>query len=154
MTAHESLESPVHEGIQSKFSEAPACSNTQEPSSRFTGVALDELLVIEVCAGSTHLTKTYKKLELHIMTLDLTVPSQLQLLLDLIVAERDKLLLVFIAPPCGTSRARGRPIESLLLHRRGAPQPLRIVDQPDGKDNLSGTDKLKTELANQLYSAI
>ena len=69
------------------------------------------------------------------MTLDLTVPSQLQLLLDLIAAEKDKLLLVFIAPPCGTaSRARGRPIKPSLLQGRKAPQPLRTDDQPDGKD--------------------
>ena len=64
MTAHESLESPVREGIHSKFSEVPACSNTQEPSSRFTDVVLDELLVTEVCAGSTRLTKTCRKFEL------------------------------------------------------------------------------------------
>lgn len=90
-----------------------------------------------------------------IMTLDLTVPSQLQLLLDIVVAERDKLLLVFKAPPCGTaSRARGRPIKPSLLQGRRARQPLRTDEQPDGKDNLSGIDKLKTELANQLYSAI
>ena len=89
------------------------------------------------------------------MTLDLKVPSQLQLLLDLIVAERDDLLLVFIAPPCGTaSRARGRPIKSSLLRGRRAPQPLRTDDQPDGKDNLSGTDTLKTELVTQLYATI
>ena len=70
MTAHESLESPVHEGIQSNFSEAPACSNTQEPSSRFTGVALDELLVTEVCACSTRLTKTCRKFELRGLAID------------------------------------------------------------------------------------
>ena len=166
----ESSESPTHKEIPMHFSEAPACSNIQEPSHRFTNVALEELLVIEVCAGSARLTKTCRKLGLRelaidksverscgvdIMTLDLTVPSQLQLLLDLIAAEKDKLLLVFIAPPCGTaSRARGRPIKPSLLQGRKAPQPLLTDDQPDGKDNLSGTDKLKTELANQLYAAI
>ena len=126
--------------------------------------------MIEVCAGSARLTQTCRKLGIRgmaidkitsrscgidIMTLDLTVPSQLQLLLDIIVAERDRLLMVFIAPPCGTaSRARGRPVKSSLLRGRPAPQPLRTDEQPDGKDNLKGTDKLKTELANQLYAAI
>ena len=90
-----------------------------------------------------------------ILVLDLTVDSQLQLLLDVLGAEKDKLLLVFIAPPCGTaSRARGRPIKSSLLRGRKAPQPLRTDDQPDGIDGLQRTDKLKTELANQLYEAI
>ena len=90
-----------------------------------------------------------------ILVLDLTVHSQLQLLLDILRAEKDKLLLVFIAPPCGTaSRARGRPIKSSLLRGRKAPVPLRTDAQPDGKDGLCETDKLKTELANQLYDAI
>jgi hypothetical protein len=31
---------------------------------------------------------------------------------------------------------------------------LRTNWQPDGKDNLTGVDKLKTELANQLYDAL
>ena len=57
---------------------------------RFAGVAIDELLVIEICAGSARLTKTCRKLGIRglavdkitsrscgidIMTLDLTVPS-------------------------------------------------------------------------------
>ena len=152
------------------FSAQNSCNNTQGPSNRFSGVTLDELLVIEVCAGSARLTKTCRKSGLRglavdkstdrscgidIMTLDLTNPAQLQLLLDIIDAEKDKLLLVFIAPPCGTaSRARGRPIKASLLKGRKAPQPLRSDAKPDGKDNLTGTDKLKTELANQLYEAV
>ena len=89
------------------------------------------------------------------MTMDLTDPSQLQLLLDIIEAEKDKLLLMFIAPPCGkASRARGCPIRASLLKCRKAPQPLRSNAQPDGKDNLAGTDKLETVLANQLYDAV
>ena len=147
-----------------------SCSNPQGSTDRFSGVALEELLVIEVCAGSARLTKTCRKLGLRslaidkstdrscgvdIMTLDLTVSSQIQLLLDIITAEQDRLLMVFIAPPCGTaSRARGRPIKASLLKGKKAPQPLRSDLQPDGKDNLTGTDKLKTELANQLYAGI
>jgi len=89
------------------------------------------------------------------MALDLTIGSQLQLLLDIISAERERILMIFIAPPCGTaSRARGRPIKSSLLRGGKAPVPLRSDEQPDGLDNLQGTDKLKTELANQLYDAI
>ena len=76
-----------------------------------------------------------------IMTLDLTISSQLQLLLDIILAERDRLLMVFIAPPCGTaSRAKGRQIQSSLLKGRQVPQPLRTDEQPDGKDNLKSTE--------------
>eukprot|EP00435_Cladocopium_sp_Y103_P065553 s1396_g27.t1 len=140
------------------------CSNST------SGVAIEDLLVIEICAGSARLTKTCRKLGMRglavdkttdrscgidIMVLDLTISSQLQLLLDIIRAERDRILMIFIAPPCGTaSRARGRPTKSSLLRGRKAPVPLRTDEQPDGKDNLTGTDKLKTELANQLYAAI
>ncbi|CAL1147501.1 unnamed protein product [Cladocopium goreaui] len=49
---------------------------------------------------------------------------------------------------------RGRPIKSSLLRGRKAPAPLRSDLQPDGLDNLEGLDKLKTELANQLYEGI
>ena len=131
---------------------------------------MEELLVIEVCAGSARLTKTCRKLGLRglavdkvterscgidIMVLDLTVASQLQLLLDIVEAEKSRILMIFIAPPCGTaSRARGRPIKSSLLRGRKAPAPLRSDLQPDGLDNLEGLDKLKTELANQLYEGI
>ena len=148
-------------------------SNDQQLDSsplRFSNISIDELLCVEVCAGSARLTKTCRQMGLRglavdrskerscgtdILILDLTVDSQLQLLLDLLRAEKDKLLMVFIAPPCGTaSRARGRPIKSSLLKGRKAPVPLRTDAQPDGKDGLSKTDKLKTELANQLYDAI
>jgi len=83
------------------------------------------------------------------MTLDLTVSSQLQLLLDIIVVEKNRLLMVFIATSC----ARSRPVKSSLLRRRSANRPLRTVEQPEAKDNLTGIDKLKTEMANQLYAA-
>ena len=164
------VQCPDDQSQNSDFSFPTTCNKSQVKSNRFLGASIDELLVIEVCAGSARLTKTCRKLGLRglaidkitsrscgidIMTLDLTVRDQLQLLLDIIDAEKDKLLLVFIAPPCGTaSRARGRPIKSSLLKGRKAPQPLRTDSQPDGKDNLTGTDKLKTEMANQLYDAL
>ena len=140
------------------------------PPLRFHKLLLDELLVVEICAGSARLTKTCRKMGLRglavdhtkdrscgtdIFLVDLTVATNLQLLLDIISAERDKLLLVFIAPPCGTaSKARCRPIKTSLLRGRKAPVPLRTEAQPDGKDGLGHTDKVKTELANQLYDSI
>ena len=121
----------------------------------------------EIYAGSARLTKICRKLGLRglavdkvterscgidIMVLDLTVPSQRRLLLDVIEAEEHRILMIFFAPPCGTaSRAKGRPIKSSLLEGRKAPAPLRSDLPPDGLDNLEGLDKLKTELANQLW---
>ena len=80
-----------------------------------------------------------RSLGVDIMTLDLTVSSQLQLLLDIIVAEKDRLLMVFIATSC----ARSRPVKSSLLRRRSANRPLRTVEQPEAKDNLTGIDKYR-----------
>ena len=147
-----------------------AQSSTSSPPHRVFTVSIEELLVVEICAGSARLTKTCRQLGLRglavdrtkdrscgtdVLVLDLTDSAQLQLLLDVLRAERERLLMVFIAPPCGTaSRARGRPIKASLLRGRRAPDPLRTDAQPDGKSGLAHTDKLKTELANQLYDAI
>ena len=71
---------------------------------RFSEFSIDELLVVEICAGSARLTKTCRKIGLRglavdrskerscgtdILVLDLTVDSQLQLLLDVLGAEKD-----------------------------------------------------------------
>ena len=138
-----------------QFSDS-ANSQTCSPVSKFAGVSIEELLVIEICAGSARLTKTCRKLGLRglavdkiterscgidIMVLDLTIEPQLELLNDIIEAEKHRLLMIFIAPPCGTaSRARGRPIKSSLLRGRRAPVPLRSDLQPDGLDDLKGID--------------
>ena len=105
-------------------------SETSNPVQKFLGLSIDELLVIEICAGSARLTKTCRKLGLRglavdnsaerscgvdIMKLDLTDAAQLQLLLDIISADKDNILMIFMAPPCGTaSRARSRPIKALF----------------------------------------
>ena len=150
--------------------EEPCVVNSSTSTLQFSGINLEDILVIEVCAGSARLSKTCRKLGLRamaidkttsrgcgteILVLDLTIDSQLQLLLDIITAEKDRIVMVFIAPPCGTaSRARERPIKTTLLKNRRAPPPLRTDNMPDGKDGLTGPDKLKTEMANQLYQAI
>ena len=56
---------------------------------------------------------------------------------------------LFIAPPCGTcSRAR-----EILLPDTGAPcpAPLRTFEFPDGLPNLSGSNLVRVNKANQLY---
>lgn len=142
-------ESAVGVSKSDKVFHTTPCSNTQGLTDRFAGATVEELLVIEVCAGSARLTKTCRKFGLRDLAMDKSTDRSCGI--DIITAEQDKLLLVFIAPPCGTaSRARGRPIKASLLNGRKAPQPLRSDLQPYGKGNLTGTEKLKTELANQL----
>ena len=90
-----------------------------------------------------------------IMLLDLTLEQDLNILLQIISAEAGRIILVFISPPCGTaSKARERPIKSSLLFGRKQPEPLRSSTKPDQKDGLSGLDKFKTEMANQLYDSV
>eukprot|EP00435_Cladocopium_sp_Y103_P065100 s379_g27.t1 len=138
--------------------------------SKFSGLGLEEMLVVEICAGSARLTKTVRARGIRglavdktkdrscgtdIMLLDLTIEHDLNLLLQILSAERDRILLVFISPPCGTaSKARERPIAAPLLDGRKQPVPLRSHDRPDQKDGLAGLDKFKTEMANQLYEAV
>ena len=136
----------------------------------FYGLELQDLLVVEICAGSARLTKTVRKRGLRglaidkskdrgcgteIMILDLTLHHDVRLLLQILATEASRIALVFISPPCGTaSKARERPIRSSLLGGRKQPEPLRSKEKPDQKDGLSNTDKVKTELANQLYDAV
>ena len=89
------------------------------------------------------------------MVLDLTLEHDLRILLQLLRSESKRIALVFISPPCGTaSKARERPIKTSLLFGQKQPEPLRTSGKPDQKDILSGLDKVKTELANQLYEAV
>ena len=137
---------------------------------QFSGLDLQDLLVVEICAGTARLTKTVRAKGIRglavdksksrgcgteIMVLDLTVEHDIQLLLQIINAEAGRIVLVFISPPCGTaSKARERPIKASLLFGKKQPMPLRSADKPNQKDGLSGLDKYKTETANQLYDAV
>lgn len=155
---------------------SPHVDNTSPPrkasvaSHKWDNIPLDQLLILEICAGTARLSATARKQGLRalaidkrkarscgteIMLLDLSIPEQLESLLTIIRTEAHRILLVFISPPCGTaSRARERPIKSSLLRGRSPPRPLRSALQPDALDNLRSHDRMKVELANQLYAAV
>ena len=131
---------------------------------------LSKSLLIEVCAGSAVLSKAVKKAgmraipidktpkrasSIKIVCLDLTKPGQLVTLLQLLKSEKDNILLLWIAPPCGTaSRAREKPLPSFVRAGLKVPEPLRNDLFPDGLSHLSNTDKQKVEEANQLYEQV
>ena len=137
---------------------------------KFVGKQIGDLYILEICAGSARLSKaaldmgfmalaidhkTTRSCGVPIQVWDLEDPNQLQLLLDFIEAEGDKIAMVWMAPSCGTaSRARGRRQPRLEAQGVKVPVPLRSVYQPDQIDGLGGTDKIKTERANILYKAI
>ena len=101
---------------------------------------VEDIIILEVCAGSARLTKiaraagfkgvamdhsTKRSCGVDICVFDLTDPSQLSDLLEYITRDADRIALIWIAPSCGTaSRARERPFPGV----KSCPKPLRSVE--------------------------
>ena len=133
---------------------------------KFHNISVEDIIIIEICAGSARLTKAARAMGfkgvavdhsdkrscgVDICIFDLTDPLQLQDLLEYIRKDASRIALIWVAPSCGTaSRARERPIPG----QKSCPKPLRSTSQPDGLDGLTGLDKYKVEMANQLYDAV
>ena len=76
--------------------------------------------------------------------MDLSSDEAVRTIRQLIVDE--KVVLVHLAPPCGTA-SRAREIQ-----RKGlSPKPLRSDQYPDGLPDLVGEDLKRVEQANKLY---
>lgn len=136
----------------------------------FTGSSLEDLYIIEICAGSARLSKiahghgfrtmavdhsTARTCGFPICIFDLTDPSDLESLLQFIDEAAESILMIWVAPPCGTSsRARERKLPKLEATGAKVPIPLRSTLQPDQLDGLGGLDKLKVEKANLIYEAV
>ena len=136
----------------------------------FSGRALEDLFIIELCAGSARLSKVAHQSGFRTMAVDhsssrtcgfpicifdLTKPDDLDHLVNFIQESRDSILGIWIAPSCGTcSRAREKRLKSLEKAGLKTPIPLRSTLQPDQLDGLSGLDKIKVEKANLLYDAV
>ena len=165
----------VKQGEESQLSQLhipknDASSHVAQDGRKFVGKQISDLYILEICAGSARLSKaamdmgfmalaidhkTIRSCGVPIQVWDLEDPNQLQLLLDFIDAEGDKIAMVWMAPSCGTaSRARERRQPRLEAQGVKVPVPLRSLHQPDQIDGLGGTDKIKTERANILYKAI
>ena len=148
----------------------PADLSASQCRRDFTGFSIEDLYVIEICAGSARLSKTahihgFRTMAVDhtttrtcgfpICVFDLTDCDSLQSLLDFIEESADSILMVWIAPSCGTcSRAREKRLPELEARGGKVPKPLRSVAQPDHLDGLSGVNKIKVEKANMLYDAV
>jgi hypothetical protein len=134
-------------------------------SHRFSSRALTSLFFLELCAGCAMLTATVNRSGLQglgvdslrnrhvkkgpVITLDLTVPSQTQILWDMLYS--GGIDIIHASPPCGTaSRARDKPMSS-KFH---GPPALRSDRFPEGLPDLSGDDLLKVTSANEIYKFI
>ena len=139
---------------------------SQSHDDKFRNVCIEDIIILEICAGSARLTKAARgqgfrgvaidhtnkrSCGVDICIFDLTDPAQLEDLLEYIRRDADRIALIWVAPPCGTaSRARERPIPGQTNY----PKPLRSTNQPDALDGLTGLEKIKVEMANQLYDAV
>ena len=83
--------------------------------------------------------------------LDLTKSDDLRYLLNFIESEKDNIMLVHLAPPCGTaSAARNRRHKHLEDAGFDLPVPLRSKEFPMGLPTLRGLDLTNVSLANDL----
>lgn len=132
------------------------------------GLNLNQVLVIEVFAGTARLSsavrdagmgslaidkETIRSSKSRIAVYDLTEPDQVNALKQPFGLRKHRIVWVHCAPACGTaSRARERPLKNLAAQGFKVPQPSRSESKPLGADGLSGVDKLRTETANISYS--
>ena len=133
----------------------------------FTGLALSELLFVEIFAGTARLSKHAREAgfrvlpvdktaarssQIYIAQYDITDPCQFKSLLQVLESEKGHLAAVHLAPACGTaSKAREKKLLSWVRKGFKVPVPLRSSSKPMGVDKLSGLDKVRTEMANQVY---
>ena len=128
----------------------------------------ENLICIEIFSGSGRLTAAIRKIGIRavaidrssqrttgpVTLLDLTKSSDLQYLLNFIETEKDNILLIHMAPPCGTaSAARNRRRKHLEEAGFVLPVPLRSKEYPMGLPTLKGLDLDKVTAANSLYDA-
>ena len=161
---------PVSEGPKTPEPAHVPELGKSELFSSFRNLRPEDLLVVELCAGTAILSSTAARKGFrvmavdsnprrapakHVLRIDLAAHDAVSELLEIIRMERDRLVLLFISPPCGTaSLARERKL--LQWARKGfkIPAPLRSRSFPDMLPGLRGWDKLKVELANQLYQQV
>ena len=134
---------------------------------RFVNKSMEDMLVIEIFAGSARLSRACREVGLravavdktvdrshgmHIFQCDLTEPSQFDMLVQFLEAEKSNICYAHFAPACGTaSRAREKRLPNMEEAGYRVAQPCRSDDFPLGLPNISGLDKIRTELANQVY---
>eukprot|EP00435_Cladocopium_sp_Y103_P072348 s378_g40.t1 len=159
---------PLHDTANAGKVFTPGCDETS-CNKKFQGLSVEDLLFVEIYAGTARLSKVAKESgfqalpvdktssrasQMFIAHYDVTDPHEFTALMQLLRTEHHRIAGVHLAPACGTaSRAREKKLKSFVKRGFKVPGPLRSKDKPMGLDGLSGLDKLRTEMANQVYSA-
>ena len=154
------------QSLQSK-SVSQQDGGTVSPTDRLSGKSLNEVLMVEIYAGSARLARACRHIGCRsvavdktsdrshgtkIFVCDVTKPEELDMLEKFLQAEQQNLGWVHFAPACGTaSKAREKP--NRVLEKAGfkVPKPLRSSEHPLGLPGLSGVDLVRTEAANHVY---
>ena len=167
------LENSVTNSSDSEQLTAERCFTEDPQGAETRRVLFENILFLEVFAGTFSLTIEVRKTSLRgvavdkgterakwpITILDITKPEDLKFLMDFIRQEALNLCLVHFASPCGTcSAARKRKLPSEVqakLKDAGItpPQQLRSEQFPMGFPGIAGLDLYKVEQANKLYFA-
>ena len=133
-----------------------------------TKTEFENLICIEIFSGSGKLTASIRKVGMRavavdrssnrtsgpVTILDLTVEDDIVFLENFIESEKSNIMLVHLAPPCGTSSAaRNKRHPDLELAGHTLPRPLHSQQYPMGLPELRGLDAAKVKSANTLYWA-
>ena len=113
---------------------------------KFENMKMDDLLFVEIFAGSAKLSKAARDIgmqvlpvdktasrasQIYIAQYDLTDPASLQALIDVLRTEGHRILAVHLAPACSTaSRAREKKLLSFARKGFKIPGPLRSQQKP------------------------
>ena len=162
----------VEAGVHGNSVDATVAEAEQQMGQVDTGLRdqkdFEQLICIEIFSGSGRLTAAIRKIGMRavaidrssqrtsgpVTLLDLTREEDLEYLKRFIRSEKDNIMLVHLAPPCGTaSAARNKRHKKLEDEGFDLPAPLRSKEYPMGLPSLRGLDAKKVELANQLYFA-
>ena len=125
------------EGVEAPFEKSEEDTLLQ----KCNGVFTEELICIEVFAGSARLSQAVTKVALQAMAIDHTISKaakQHVVIMDLskehgiaelrgyIKANSSRIIWIHFAPPCGTaSKARDRPLKKWAAQGFSVPGPLR-----------------------------
>ena len=138
-------------------------------SPKFHNKTLQDLLFVEIYAGTARLSRVARDQGLGVLPIDktaarasqifvanydVTSPEEFAAMMELLDTEKDRILGVHLAPACGTaSKAREKKLTKYRNKGFNVPGPLRSRDKPMGLDALGGLDKVGTEAANLVYAA-
>ena len=105
-------------------------AESDELFSSFAHLLPGDLLVVELCAGTAILSKTaaargFRTMPVdnnsrrapgkNVLRIDLADPKAVAQLLEIIQCERDRVAMVFIAPPCGTASLEASTAHAVFL---------------------------------------